>query len=172
MQGMKEMQVWSSGWEGPLEEGIAIHSGILVWRIPWTEEPGGLQSVGSQRAGHDWSDLAHTKQLSLLLGIASEMVILGDFALKQVFSVSDLIQPEHGTWSVLSQSHSSLGLWMVKRAGTNIQRWFPTHWSDTSMRRCHGLVAYLPSESCPFVVQFFSFLEILWVPSILPVNPF
>ena len=41
------------GWEGPLEEGMATHSSILAWRIPWTEEPGGLQSTGSQRVGHD-----------------------------------------------------------------------------------------------------------------------
>ena len=39
--------------EDPLEKGMAAHSGILAWRIQWTEEPGGLQSVGSQRAGHD-----------------------------------------------------------------------------------------------------------------------
>ena len=40
-------------WEDPLEEGMATHSSILTWRIPWTEEPGGLQSVGSHRVGHD-----------------------------------------------------------------------------------------------------------------------
>ena len=39
---------------------MATHSSILAWRIPWTEEPGGLQSTGSQRVGHDWSDLAGT----------------------------------------------------------------------------------------------------------------
>ena len=41
------------GWEDPLEKEIATHSSILAWRIPWTEEPGGLQSMGSQRDGHD-----------------------------------------------------------------------------------------------------------------------
>ena len=45
--------VRSLGWEDPLEEGMATHSSILAWRIPWTEEPGGLQSVGSRRAEHD-----------------------------------------------------------------------------------------------------------------------
>jgi len=40
-------------WEDPLQEGMATHSSILVWRIPWTEEPGGLQSLGSQRVRHD-----------------------------------------------------------------------------------------------------------------------
>ena len=46
---MQETWVQSLGWEGPLEEGMAIHSSILAWRLPWTEEPGGLQSMGLQR---------------------------------------------------------------------------------------------------------------------------
>ena len=52
-QETQEMQFLSLGWEGPLEEGMAIHSSILAWRIPWTEEPGGLQSTRSQRVGHN-----------------------------------------------------------------------------------------------------------------------
>ena len=44
-----EPQVPSLGWEDPLEEGMAVHSSILAWRVLWTEEPGGLQSIGSQR---------------------------------------------------------------------------------------------------------------------------
>ena len=43
----------SLGWEDPLEEGLAAHSSVLAWRIPWTEEPGGLQSMGLQRVGYD-----------------------------------------------------------------------------------------------------------------------
>ena len=50
---MQEMQVPSLDQEDPLEEGMATHFSILAWRIPWTEEPGGLQSIGSQRVGHD-----------------------------------------------------------------------------------------------------------------------
>ena len=46
--------VWSLGQEDPLEKGMETHSSILAWRIPWTEEPGGLQSMGSQRVSHDW----------------------------------------------------------------------------------------------------------------------
>ena len=46
------MGVRSLGWEDPLEEGMATHSSILARRIPWTDEPGGLQSTESQRAGH------------------------------------------------------------------------------------------------------------------------
>ena len=58
-----EMRVWSLGQEDPLEEGMATHSSILVWRIPWTEEPGGLQSRGSQRVRHDWA----TNTLTLMM---------------------------------------------------------------------------------------------------------
>ena len=50
---MRETWVRSIGWEDPLEEGMATHSRILAWRIPRTEEPGGLQSMGSQRVRHD-----------------------------------------------------------------------------------------------------------------------
>ena len=50
---MHETWVGSLGWEDPLEEGMAIHSSILTWRIPWTEKPGGLQFMGSQRLRHD-----------------------------------------------------------------------------------------------------------------------
>ena len=53
MPAMWETQVQSLGWEDPLEKGMATHSTILAWRIRWTEEPGRLQSTGSQRVGHD-----------------------------------------------------------------------------------------------------------------------
>ena len=52
------MQVQSLGWEDPLKAGMASHSSILAWRIPWIEEPGGLQSKGSKRVRHNWIDLA------------------------------------------------------------------------------------------------------------------
>ena len=52
-QESQEMQVQSLGQEDLLEEGVAIHSSILAWRIPWTEEAGGLQSMGSQRVRHN-----------------------------------------------------------------------------------------------------------------------
>ena len=50
---MQKIWVRSLGWEDPLEKDMAIHFSILVWRIPWTEEPGQLQSVESKRAGHE-----------------------------------------------------------------------------------------------------------------------
>ena len=65
-----EMQVQSLGWEDPLEEGMATHSSSFAWRIPWTEEPGGLQSTGSWRVGPDSSDLEGTQQLHTIPCIA------------------------------------------------------------------------------------------------------
>ena len=50
---MREIRVGSLGREDPLEKEMAIHSSTIAWKIPWTEEPGRLQSMGSQRVGHD-----------------------------------------------------------------------------------------------------------------------
>ena len=66
------MWLWSLGWKDPLEEEMAIHSSILARRIPWTEESGGLQFMGSQRVGHDWATSrkhthTHTLQTSAIL---------------------------------------------------------------------------------------------------------
>ena len=58
------MRAWSLGQDNLLEEGMATRSSVLAWRIPWTEEPGGLHSMGSQRVRHDWCDLACTLRVS------------------------------------------------------------------------------------------------------------
>ena len=52
---VEETRVQSLGWEDPLEKEMATHSSILAWKISWTEEPGGLQPMESQRVGHDWT---------------------------------------------------------------------------------------------------------------------
>ena len=54
---MRETRVRSLDWEDPLEKELAIHSGTIAWKIPWTEEPRRLQYMGSQRIGHDWATL-------------------------------------------------------------------------------------------------------------------
>ena len=59
---VQETHVQSLGQEDPLEKGVVTHSTILVWRIPWTEEPGGLSSMGSQRVGHDLNVLNSQSQ--------------------------------------------------------------------------------------------------------------
>ena len=57
---LQETQVQSLGWEDSLEKEMATHSSILAWKIPWTEEPGRLQSMESQRVRHDWMINTHT----------------------------------------------------------------------------------------------------------------
>ena len=66
---MQETRVRSLGWEDPLEEEMATHSSILAWRISWTEEPGRLQSMGLQRAGHDGETRNTSMRLLLYLVI-------------------------------------------------------------------------------------------------------
>ena len=68
---MWETWVWSLGCEDPLEEEMATHSSILVWRIPWTEESGGLQSMGSWRARHNWA----TKHSTILNTCKRDQII-------------------------------------------------------------------------------------------------
>ena len=64
---MQETQVWSLGWEDPLEKRVATLSSILAWKIPWTEEPGRLQSMESQKVGHNWVTDFHLSALVMLL---------------------------------------------------------------------------------------------------------
>ena len=61
LSAMRETWVGSLDQEDPLEKEMATHSSILAWRIPWTEEPGGLQSTGSQRVGHNWVIKSNTE---------------------------------------------------------------------------------------------------------------
>ena len=61
MQETQEMCFWSLGQKDSLEEGMATHSSILAWKIPWIEEPGGLESMGFKRVRCDWSNRAHTQ---------------------------------------------------------------------------------------------------------------
>ena len=63
---MQEIRVRSLSWEQPLEKGMATHSSILAWGIPWTEEPGELQSMGLQRVGPDRVTNTHTQHITYL----------------------------------------------------------------------------------------------------------
>ena len=63
---MLETRVQSLGRENPLEKEMATHSSILAWEIPWTEEPGGLHSMGSQRVKHDWVTNTHTNHIQCI----------------------------------------------------------------------------------------------------------
>ena len=78
---MWKTQVWSLSREDPLEKEMATHSSILAWRIPWTEEPDGLQPMGSQRVGHNWAT-----SLSLSLGYVGLICSTWDLSLQSMDS--------------------------------------------------------------------------------------
>ena len=67
---MQETEVQSLAWDTPLLEEMATRSGVLAWRMPWTEKPGGLQSTGSQKVGHDWAHMKHAQSIVLHFQIA------------------------------------------------------------------------------------------------------
>ena len=67
---VQETQVRSLGWKDPLEEGLAANSSILAWRVPWTEEPDRLQSMGSQRIRHDLESKQHQAKVQRSLDTA------------------------------------------------------------------------------------------------------
>ena len=69
---MRETWVQSLGWEDPLEKEMAIHSRTIAWKIPWREEPGRLQSMGSQRVGQDWATSLHYPGQALCCGLVDK----------------------------------------------------------------------------------------------------
>ena len=64
---MQETQIWSLGWEDALEKELATHSSMLAWEIPWTEEPGRLQSIQSQKSWTQLSDWTATTKCSIVI---------------------------------------------------------------------------------------------------------
>ena len=72
---VQDTQAQSLGWEDPLKKGMSTHSGILAWRIPWTQEPGRLQSMGSQRVRHGW--VTNTFTFFLFSIITATTTVLG-----------------------------------------------------------------------------------------------
>ena len=131
---MQEMRVQSLSQEDTLEKEMATHSRILAWEIPWTEEPGGLQSTGLQRVRHNWATKQQQQTDSCYCSVAKSCLTLCDpmgcsasgfpvlhylpeFAKAHVHRVSDAIQPSHPLSSLsppvfnLSQ-HQSLLQWV------------------------------------------------------------
>ena len=87
---MQEMWVQTLGWENILEEEMATHSSILDWKIPETEEPGGLQSKGSQKVGCSWAlSIAFLNQLYLVLKSFIALLKNHDFSLKLEYLMDD-----------------------------------------------------------------------------------
>ena len=86
---MQETQFQFLGQEDPLEKGMAIHSSILAWIIPWTEEPGRLQSMGSQRVGHDWANNIHTHtHTHTVLALPTQFILWISFPIWKMTSLN------------------------------------------------------------------------------------
>ena len=116
---IREILVWSLGWEDLLEKGTATHSGIVAWKIPWTEEPGGLQSMGLQRIGHDW-----VPRPTLLL----------------TFTFSGTSLPVQ--WLRLCTAHAG-GVGLIPCQGTKIPH--TAWWKKTNKKRIISLALLIPS---------------------------
>ena len=82
---VQETWVGPLGHKDPLEQGVPVHSSILAWRIPWTEESGGLQSMGSQRAGRDWATNIFAQHNHLCFCIIYSYNTRKQGGLKQIF---------------------------------------------------------------------------------------
>ena len=109
------MQVWSLGQEDPLEEGMATHSGIPAWRIPWTEEPDRLQSIGLQKVGHAWSDRACMHMHVYICAFLSGSMSLAIFRFISIFILHVYIYIQSSLWTqTLSCSHETFS-WISHR---------------------------------------------------------
>ena len=105
---MRETWVWSLGQEDPLEKEMATRSSILAWRIPWMEEPGGLQSTGSQRVGHDWATSFFSpfsiKSLLLSTKLVEKVDTLGAFTfppwILYVASLNEDVEIHMSSWEL------------------------------------------------------------------------
>ena len=122
---MQDIWIRSLGWEDPLEEGIATHFSILAWRIPWAEEPGRLQSIGSQRARHNRSNLTYMHGLQPALGLIDSLG-MKECRLKQkpkrmFYHLLPFITVGESTifWSFLTSSWNS---WSQKQTVVNLTR--------------------------------------------------
>ena len=138
---MPETWVWSLGWENPLEREMATHSSTLAWKIPWTEEPGRLQSMGSQRVGYDWAtSLSLSLQYNfILIWLKRQRVYFQIRSNSQVPRVStstfffffwrDTIQPTISSFMEHEEKHNraerSLTTATAGKSDARYQRWKP-----------------------------------------------
>ena len=120
MQEPQKIWVQFLGREDPLKEGMATHFSILAWRIPWTEEPGGLQFTGFQRARHDWRDLAHTQHMNKIYEHLKNMF---NFTLQYFQIQTSVTQLRMKWWDLGPQrwkGSMKLGRWFGLNPGTAI----------------------------------------------------
>ena len=138
----QETWVWSLGQEDPLENEMAPHSSILAWRIPWTEKPSRLQSMGSQRVGHDWAtslSLNGLREIKGLLKVTQR--VSGRAGFWAQFDLTFLFGAVKGCWPEGSeiQTHCQASFFSTRtfpltQTLSTPSRQFPSGFSELSGR--------------------------------------
>ena len=137
LQSTQESWVLSLNQEGPLEEGIATHSSILAWIIPWTEQPGRLQSVGLQRVRHDWSNWA---QHNLWLRGENNFSIMSSTKLHQGCRLSTVLTNQESIQGICTQIRE-----------TELSTW----WVDVKIQPSNPCKAQKSAYSCWLLLDYF-----------------
>ena len=138
---MQEMWVWSLGWEDPLEKEMAPHSSTLAWEIPWTEEPGGLQSMGSQKSQTERRNNNKTKVTEGMVELESHQQILKlkHWCLMRTFTCSQCVSHKGGC---KAQGRNWRHDWSQRAALTGTKRWHAlsdkTHWTNRKQPRWYS----------------------------------
>ena len=136
---MRETRVRSLGREDPLGEEMAIHSSTLEWKIPWTEEPGRLQSMGSQRVGHDWTT-------SLSLSWDQQLCLLRVFLCH--LSLPPHLQRQSTDWRHFCCAYSCVNSQNPTPLSASFRTIFALPWGE-----CRSQWAHLPLWSSSFTVD-------------------
>ena len=126
---VQETWVQSLGWQDPLEKGMITHSGILAWRIPWTEKPGGLQSMWLQRLRHDWVTNTFTFLYTLGLHLGWEVMFIW-----VGMSWKAVTQNIHSAPSDTAAAYPHVDLWNFKESTEGLRK----HLQETSQALISG----------------------------------
>ena len=157
---VQETQVRSLGWEDPLEKEMATHSSILAWKISWTEEPGGLQSMGSQRVGHDWATNTQTYSTLQMRSLWSIHYIMVKISMRTISS-----QPvsKGGVYFLTpyQQAWESDFLWSVKCK----QKWHRTFFPSKSLKSHHEILPSLFSLYYDIMISHIETVRQSWSPN-------
>ena len=130
---MQETWVWFLGWKDPLEKEVETHSSILAWRIPCTEEPGGLQSMGSQKVGHDWVTKPPPQRLSAG-SVASIQITILAWSRAHVSSRGcDSVTVGGHIFQVTSSATAMFSLWGLERWFLYISYLYTSTWKTSDM---------------------------------------
>ena len=137
LSAVQETGVQSLGWEDPLKKEMATHSSILAWKISWTDGPGGLQSMGSQRVGHDWATNTYTHFLGPLRNLFSSGLLAFKNLFEDFFGRNDaevetpVLWPPHAKSWLIGKDSDAERHWGQEEKGTTedeMAGWH--HWLD------------------------------------------